>query len=287
MAKQKLTKSQRVEIARDKAAQMRARKAQEQKKQRVLVGIIVGIIVLAVVGLIVGIAIYRSSLPKDYSQSQGKDQDIATMKSLDHPAGMTDDGGILVGKDGLNKPTPGAIKVDNFSDFGCIACRVVDTKIRGDLEKYIQDGKINFIIHPVATPWLAKAFTDGYTSRMTGAALYIYQNDPEHFLDFFYGVFADESLPIDSKPDGSSAAYPFSDSDIQQLAAKLGVKPDVAAKCTDGQYKDYVTASAAYFSGLISGLTGVGTPYFLVNDERLPKNVDVLTQIKNLTGEAK
>jgi hypothetical protein len=162
---------------------------------------------------------------------------------------------------------------------------VVDTRNHSTFTQYIKDGKINLVIHPVAAPWLKKAFTDDYTTRMAAAAYYIYQNDPEHFEDFFFGAFADESLPIDQKTDGSSGAYPFSDQDIQQVAAKLGVKPEVAANCTNEEYKKFVEAESIYLSGILPKNKQVGTPYFLVNDQELPDNKDVITTVKELLGE--
>ncbi|MDR3128582.1 MAG: thioredoxin domain-containing protein [Bifidobacteriaceae bacterium] len=280
----KISKSKKIELARKKAEQIRLKKQAEKKKQIILVSVIVGVIVLAVVALIIGLVVHTQSLPPDYTKSQGIETDKANLKKVPHPDNIADDGGIMVSKNGFNNPVAGAVKVDNFSDFGCIACRSVDTQIKKDIDNYVAEGKINFVLHPVATPWLARAFSDNYTYRITAAAYYIYQNDPEHFLDFFYGVFGDESMPIDQHPDGSSAAYDFPDSKIQDFAAKVGVKSDVVKNCTNGEYMDFTKAVAAYFSGLIADDTKAGTPYFMVNDVKIPQGKDVLTVIKDTLG---
>jgi protein-disulfide isomerase len=286
--KKKISKSQRVEQARRKAAEIREKKRAEKRKQRILVLVIVSVIVIAAVAVIIALYSHVQSLPKDFTESKGEEADISNMTSVPHPSNLTEDGGIMVSKNGFNKPVEGAVKVDNFSDFGCIACRIVDTKIKPDIENYIKEGKINFVVHPVATPWLASTFTDGYTTRMTQAAYYIYQNDPEHFLDFFYGIFEDTSLPIDQLENQKSGAYPFSDAKIQEFAAKVGVKTDVAQKCTDGEYNQFVQAGAAYVSGLADKAKKeniqFGTPYFLVNGERVPQGSDILSTIKVALG---
>ncbi|MDR3152542.1 MAG: DsbA family protein [Bifidobacteriaceae bacterium] len=287
-SKKKVSKSQRVEQARRKAAEIRAKKQTEKRKQRILVLIIVSVIVIAAVAVIIALYSHVQSLPKNFTESKGEQADIANMNSVPHPDNLTSDGGIMISRDGLNKPVEGAIKVDNFSDFGCIACRIVDTKIKPDIENYIKEGKINFVIHPVATPWLASTFTDNYTIRMTQAAYYIYQNDPEHFLNFFYGVFEDTSLPIDQLENQKSGAYPFPDSKIQEFAAKTGVKADVAQNCINGEYSQFVQAGAAYVSGLADKAKKeniqFGTPYFLVNGERVPQGSDILSAIKVALG---
>ncbi|WEV42017.1 thioredoxin domain-containing protein [Bifidobacterium sp. ESL0682] len=123
----------------------------------------------------------------------------------------------------------------------CPGCGSLHRQIDGDLDKMVNAGQINLVYHPMN--FLDQDSTDQYSTRASGAILYVASNDPntEHLMNFVSNLYSEDYQPSEG-PD-----YKATGNDkIKAQALKAGVPEAVIDKAFDGQYNKWLTAVYNY-----------------------------------------
>lgn len=215
-----------------------------ERRQQTIVGIIVVLIVIGMLGGIAVTAFNMSNHASSTSQNQSAKTDksdgleslMKELKPQDIPSASNKLGGIVVGKDGYNKPTPNVPIIAVYSDPLCPGCGNFNRQADATLIKLMRAGQINLELHPMS--FLDKLSTDHYSSRVAGALFYIasHDKDPEHLLNFTNRIFAE-----DFQPSEGSDYKPVDNKRLIALATEAGVPNDVATKAFTQQYTKWQT----------------------------------------------
>lgn len=205
------TKNARREAARKQAEALRNQAKAQEKKQRIIIGIIAAVVVALIA--VAGIVIWQASQSTLLSDFEGE-----------VPAHSNEEGGFVVGAEGPGSPTAGATDVQVYLDFSCPWCATFEEVNGEDLAQMADDGEINLIFHPVA-------YLDDYSLRSAAAMAAVADRSPEHLVDFNEQMFA-------TLEPGAG------DEQIQQVAADVGVPEDVATTITDGTFTDWVEVAS-------------------------------------------
>ena len=213
-------------------AEKEAQEAQAARDRRTQT--IIGVVVVSIIAII-GLTITGFVLWNNYKQSHATELAVKDNK----PSNATDTGGFILSKNGVNNPVSDAPTLEEYMDFLCPGCGQINRSIDEDLKKMVEAGQINVEIHPNAfLDRLSKG--DQYSSRTAAAVVYVAQNDPDHVLDFISSLF-----DADFQPDETNYS-PVTDAQIKDRAVKAGVNRDVADKCTDGTYAEWIEALRVY-----------------------------------------
>lgn len=212
VASSKNTTDQR-SVAREKVRAMQAAQRRKERRQRSL--IITSAIVVA--AILVGVVIFA------ISSAQAGKPDLAKVVV---PPGITKTGGITKAVASASSP----VKVVEYLDYQCPACRQFDAEAGPYLKQQIADGKIALEYHPVN--FLDQnGSTTRYSSRAGSAAYCTAANggDIETFSDTLYA---------EQPPEGGQG---LPNSRLVKAARDAGASAKVE-KCITGEtYTGYVT----------------------------------------------
>ena len=245
------TRSEQREQARAKARELREKRAQGEKRKRLLttLGLTVGITAL-VAGVIAGGFIVANTTNKNAENAKKV------------PENTTELGGILIGKGLLPTTTEEAKKGNQiviYQDYQCPICNYFEGPNSSQIKSWVESGKATIEFHPIS-------FLDGqslneYSSRATNAALCVANSQPSKFFDVNTALYANQ-------PEENSAGP--SDSELKATLSTAGVDvtADIKTCIDDKRYSKYIenrTAEAFSQPAVTGTEVPGGTPYILVN----------------------
>lgn len=210
----------------------RQQEAARERKQQTLIGIIVTVVVVALIAA--GGFIYWNS----HRPVKKENTYEAVQKVKVKPSVANDKGGILVSKAGVGKSVEKAPTMEIYMDFMCPGCGALHRGLDSTLTPMVKAGQINLVLYPMS--FMDRLTTDQYSARAGSAAVYIAQNDPDHFLPFVASLYEKDFQPDEEN------YKPVSDKRIRQQAIKAGISPAMADRALKGQYKAWLSALNEY-----------------------------------------
>lgn len=208
-----------------------------ERRQQTVIGAVTAAIIVIAIAVIAGTVIYNNIRN---SKAGIRDSAYAAMQAVKNkPSYANSEGGFVFSKNGIGKKVKGAPTVEDYMDFICPACGSANRALDATFIKMVDSGQLNLEVYPEG--FLDASSTDNYSTRAAAAAIYVIQNDPNHALQFISKMFSTENQPQEA-----SGYVPVTNARIQQIAKDAGVDADVAKKCTDGTYTEWVRAAAKY-----------------------------------------
>ncbi|MGC0249294.1 DsbA family protein [Pseudactinotalea sp. Z1748] len=228
MASKSMDKTARREAARAQAEILRNQAQAQERKQRIIIGVIAAVIVVLIA--VAGLIIWQSSQRTLFSDFEGE-----------VPAGANDRGGFVVGAEGVGSPNEDAVEVQIYLDYSCVWCERFEEVNGADIAEMTDAGEVTAIYHPVA-------YLNEYSVRAGAAMAAVADRSPEHLVDFNEQMFA-------TLEPGAS------DEQIIEVALSVGVPEDVANTITDGTFTEWVQVASD--QGRRDG--AMGTPTIFVD----------------------
>lgn len=247
----KPTRSEQRDQARAKARDLREKRAQGDKRKRLIArtSVIVGII-----AVVVGVTLVVMNLTTN-ANNQG-------VNAKKVPANVTKLGGVILGKDLLPVREAEANSVNRiviYQDYQCPVCKLFEDPNSSQIKSWVQSGLATVEYHPIS--FLDGQSLNNYSSRATNAALCVANSQPAKFFDFNTALYANQ-------PQENSAGP--SDQAIKDTMRSVGV--DVNSEmnsCIDQKrYSKYIDlrTSEAFSQPAVTGKDiPKGTPHILVN----------------------
>ena len=204
------------------------KKAQTQvdsgHRRTVVMWIVAGIIVVGFVGALVAFIV-----------RQGAIDDVALAGTAVAPV-ASGDGGLGVGSGGVagQDLDPDRARLDVYFDFICPWCSRFEISQAEMLDELRSEGLVDVYYHPLAYLDGASSGTE-YSTRAASAAVLVYQEAPESFVDFV------QQLMENQPAEGSSG---LTDEEIQSLASLAGVSDSVVAKIPNHEYAAWVRSAS-------------------------------------------
>lgn len=257
----------------------REEREERERRQQAIIGVIVTIIVMAML-VTVGVAAYQAlSQPNETEQMQIERSKQAKKRlkkdgAKYKPEVVNSNGGILISKLGYNKPVAKAPTVASYFDPLCPGCGNFNRTSDKTLISMVKAGQINLELHPMSS--LDKFTVDHYSTRVTGAVIYIasHDNNPKHLLQFVNNIFSKEFQPEEGRD-----YKPVSNEELINLAKKSGVSEEVASKAFDRQYlkwQDLINECTPDFKELLNvsgdNKGSMTTPTVTINGKLLDIN---------------
>ena len=245
------TRSEQREQARAKARELREKRAQGDKRKRLLIsiGLTVGIIAV-VAGVVAAVFAFSSS------------SNINAENAKKVPANTTEFGGVLLGK-GLLPVSPAQAKKVNqiviYQDYQCPICKYFEEPNATQIKSWVDSGEATIEFHPIS-------FLDGqslneYSSRSTNAALCVANSQPGKFFDVNTALYKNQ-------PEENTAGP--NDTELKETLSAAGVEltPEITSCIDQKRYSKYIenTTADAFSKPAVTGTEAPGgTPYVLVN----------------------
>lgn len=222
------SKADRRDEARQAALRVKEQQEREAKRQRTILLSIIGVALVALGGVIWFIFSQADSTessriaPVDFSEVE------QPLDEVTRPAGGTDDGGILVGQDGViadGQVPEGATVISVYQDFMCPHCASFEGINAPALDELLADGDTVVKLHPIAI--MDGSSTSQFSTRAAAAVAAVADGAPEAVMAFNRLVFANQPAAGTAGP---------SDADLAELARQAGAGDDVVATIADGSY---------------------------------------------------
>lgn len=279
----------RAQLARETAEKLKAQQESSAKKGKIIFTSIISVLVVMLFGVL-GYVLYVNGHGNEIASKKAQDE---LTKIENKPTQWNDDGSFTFSKNGGGKDAEikGAITVDMYNDFICPSCGNIDRTFGSTFDELLDSGKVNFRFHPLA--WFnntspltsesesptaektANGFSDMYSTRAAAAAVYIGEKEPSKYKAFMTEMYKLGNQPCEGykgkNAEGCSTDAKGYDPDagsnekIQEHALAAGVSKEVAEKCTDGTYREWIEATSKIVSS--SGKI-TGTPAFFINDNK-------------------
>ena len=236
-----MSKANRVgkELARERAAQLRAEQARRARRNR-LFAVYGG--ALGVVAIAIAIAFIVQSMNGPKTPTA-----VPAASVADTTGGVTAANGmaIVVGE------STAKVKLTVYEDFRCSACKSYETTYTTAYKQLVANGTLELLIHPVT---LIDANTNGSGSLHGGNALACAQ-DAGKFEDY-------HDLLFTNQPDESTDSY-SSDTTLITLAKQVtGLDTPTFEKCvTSHKYFDWVQQNYANLNKITNNQPSTPTIY--------------------------
>jgi protein-disulfide isomerase len=245
------TRSEQREQARAKARELREKRAQGEKRKRLLITI------GSVVG---GAAVVAGVIAGGFVVANTTNTNAENAKKV--PANTTDFGGIILGKGLLPTTTEEAKKGNQiviYQDYQCPICKYFEEPNATQIKSWVDSGEATIEFHPIS-------FLDGqslneYSSRSTNAALCVANSQPGKFFDVNTALY-------NNQPEENTAGP--NDTKLKETLSAAGVEltSEITSCIDQKRYSKYIenTTADAFSKPAVTG-TEVpgGTPYVLVN----------------------
>jgi protein-disulfide isomerase len=149
---------------------------------------------------------------------------------------ISSDGGLGVGSHGVagQDLDPARARLDVYFDFICPWCAHFEITQAETLDELRAAGLVDVYYHPLAYLDGASSGTE-YSTRAASAAVLVYQEAPESFLEFVQQL-------MENQPAEGSAG--LTDEQIQSFASLAGVSDAVVAKIPDHEYAAWVRSAS-------------------------------------------
>ncbi|GGC05278.1 DsbA family protein [Cellulomonas carbonis] len=277
------SKADRRDEARAAALALRAQQEREARRQRTILLSLIGVGLVAVVAVVVwilGQATPTTTVDIPDADLSEVEEPLAEVTA---PAGATDDGGILVGAEGVladGEAPDDAVVVDVYADFMCPFCGLFEETNGATLDELRESGDVVVAYHPVA---ILDRFASGtkYSTRSSAALALVADQAPEQFVDLNTILFANQPA------EGSEG---LSDAEMAELAREVGVPDDVATAIEDGSYLtgdgSFVPWVQAATEQASRDLPRLATPTVLVDGQDLSEDLGVDWRIEGALAAA-
>lgn len=245
-------------------------RALQKKRDKQNLVILISILVIVLVALIATttIVIWKSK-SGSASTASGKTVNGVELKT---PGDLKY--GIVIGKDGVNKPTEGVNDVSFFFSYGCPGCLDTEHNIADLINNDVKAGKFNIIMYPVGTHGLPWTFVAG------DAAMTVSREQPEVFMkfhkaliDFAYGIMFKDQASMQAQGNGTILADPNGSlAEVKRIAKESGVKEDLIKNFKDvNAAKKVMDEHDNSWIAAVKPLAGeqIGTPMFVKNSDEL------------------
>jgi protein-disulfide isomerase len=245
------TRSEQRDQARAKARELREKKAQGDKRKRILVSIGLSVGIVAVVVGVIAAVMAVSTTSNTNAENAKK-----------VPANTTALGGVLLGKDLLPVTSAEAKKGNQiviYQDYQCPICKLFKDPNASQMKAWVDSGLATVEYHPIS--FLDGQSLNNYSSRSTNAALCVANSQPDKFYDVNTALYTNQPQENTAGP---------SDSDLKETLKGAGVViNDEINTCIDQKrYAKYIenrTAEAFSQPAVTGKEIPRGTPYVLVN----------------------
>lgn len=249
----KPTRSEKREVARDKARALRQETAKREKRNRILIQLSVVLVTLGLVGGIAAVVIVDAANRAD-----------APVVG-DSPANLTALGGLKVGV-GLqaftasNTPTPDAAEdtpeIQIYVDYQCPICQAFDVPNSAQMRSWADIGAATIEIRPIS--FLDRASLNEYSSRAANSAFCVANFEPDAFFDYH------ELLMLNQPEEGTSG---HDDDQLFAYAEEASAGTEEVKGCIQAKsFGDYVEQhTQRVLSEPQDGVSVSGTPTILVN----------------------
>lgn len=247
------------------------RNAQKKRDKRNAI-ILISVLSVVLVALIVttGVFIWKAKNPATAGSSKTQTVNNVTIQT---PGDLKY--GIVLGKDGINKPTPDVNTISFFFSYGCPGCLQVDHNIIDSIEKEVKAGKFNLVLFPVGTHGLPWTYIAG------DAAMKVSREQPEVFwtfhknlLAYAYGIMFKDEASAQAQGNGTILANPDAIYvEVQKIARQSGVKDSIikSFQSLDNAKADIQSHDNSWISAVQPLLKGndPSTPMFIKNKDEL------------------
>lgn len=210
----------RRESARKQAERIAAKQAASDNRTRNILIVVIAVVVLALVG--VGYMLVKESQKTILTDFAGAAPTSATLHG-GIPFGGPD---AVAGVENEGAPTVGI-----YADFLCPACAAFEQVNAADVREMAENGTATILYHPVNILDRSGDLT-GYSTRAANAFVEVAENSPEHALAFMEELFANQP-----------GAEGYTDEELGEIAASVGVSEDVTATFAEGTYIEWVDAA--------------------------------------------
>ncbi|MCL2423738.1 MAG: thioredoxin domain-containing protein [Micrococcales bacterium] len=224
---ERLTKTQRRDQARRKAAELRARQERERRRNKII-GI--GLLVVAVVAIGAGIfAVVKKSAEVDQNKERYADAQAPTSAPdlTDVVVPKTGDAalaGIPISSKGVGVVADDGVVVHIYLDFICPHCAEFERDQAASVQEVLTYDDVTVVYHAVA---LFDHWSEGtnYSSRAANAVSVVADQDPDHFLAFVVALMDPQTQP-------RAGTGGLTDAKIAQIAQQVGVPSSVTDQFT-------------------------------------------------------
>jgi len=260
----RLSKSDRREIARRKAQALRAQQKKKERRRRFLLqgGIAVGIIaVIAVVALIITNTYLKPPTPGPLNMASDGITIGQGLKAMSTGALQPGDAPVSTASG-----NPDVINIRVYLDYQCPICKQFETTNEKQLTTWLETGSATLEIHPLAI-FDRNSVGTKYSTRAANAAACVANYSPDRF-------FAFNSLLFQNQPPEQNPG--LTDEKIIDLAKKAKVKnsSSISDCIMEQSFKTWVNAATARAaSGPIPGSKVdkvTQTPTVLVDGVKYP-----------------
>jgi protein-disulfide isomerase len=212
------------------------RRAAERRRRTLFTSALVGALLL--LAGIIGYGVYVTQRPEDVRP----------------PSGAVDAGtGLAVGD--------GPVKVDLYLDFLCPACRAYEEQAGPVLERYLDEGRITLVYHPLNI--LDRLSSTDYSTRSAAAAA----SAAEAGKLVEYATALYQKQPPENGPG-------LSDAELVSIGRSVGItSPGFERDVKSDKYHDWVE----FVTGKSDERGVRGTPTVFVNGELVENTVQALT----------
>lgn len=207
---------------------------------------IVGSIPVIVCCLLLGLVLYQTlghKVQSDHGQSQHlqasgrqmkpvNNDEYRALQAVSHkPTKADSQGGLIVSKNGVGKPSDHVPTVDIYMDFLCPPCAELHRALDPSLKKMVEAGQINVGIHTM--DFLDRLRSDQYSSRAASAIATIAELDQYHVIDVVASLYAQDFQP--SEDDKT----PITNEQLAHRIMSVGVSDAVAQQAASGEYIEW------------------------------------------------
>ena len=262
-----MTKLDGSDNTRAKAEAMRQEMQRRESRIRM---IIIGVVATLLVFTVATVAWVIVDAKKDSVRNT-----VATVE-----AGTTQT--FQIGADGVGTQREGVPTIQEFFSYSCHACADIDAALHDDLLARVNAGEINLELTPVAVvdmKWMPVA---------TDAAVVVYREAPEHFLDFHHAMLTYFKTQFDAQDPTVIQDTANSEKQVRQIAAEVGVPDAVIAQFTTANGDVVASANRDAWAALtVEGRETLGTPEFIANGKKLAiEGSDPAEAVASLVNQA-
>ncbi len=123
--------------------------------------IVIGVLVLAVLGLL-GVGLFAALRSRQVPVAESRIPVEQAVRPLNAPTGLTPDGYAYKG----NPDAP--VKVVEYADFECPGCANAEEVFGEQINRYVEEGKIQFIYHELPLSQHPNAIPAATAARCAG-----------------------------------------------------------------------------------------------------------------------
>jgi hypothetical protein len=183
----------------NKAYRYQEVKQVREKQKKVKSALIGTAVTLAVALIAVLIFINLNQDSKEDPTAEKYQETLNQLQNVQNPLNTTSDGGIVMAKKdetaSINSYIP---TVEVFLDPICPACGYFEQTYGEELKKLFEEGKINYIIRPLAIMDVNSTTdyaVDKYSTRAATAVAYVANYENDKVLDFLAALLSAENQP--------------------------------------------------------------------------------------------